>query len=97
MEKSEVDDEVAEAFDEMIGPQYDLIWSAFTEAEQELIRIIVNTDSGSVAEIKEKMEKESSFASLRDRLLKKHIIVSDRRGEVSVPLPRFRDYVNLWH
>lgn len=49
MEKSEVDDEVAEAFDEMIGPQYDLIWSAFTEAEQELIRIIVNTDSGSVA------------------------------------------------
>ena len=95
--KSVIDENLAEDFDDAIGPQYDLIWSTLTDAEQELVRIIVNLDSGSVAEIKDKMGKESGFASLRDRLLKKHVLISATRGSVEVPLPRFKEYVNTWH
>lgn len=95
--KAGVDEDVEVTFDENIGPQYDLIWGTLTEAEQDLVRIIVNTESGAVVEIKEQMEKPSGFASLRDRLMKKHILMSQGRGLVSVPLPRFKEYVNLWH
>ncbi len=93
--KTEIDEEVADSFDEVMAPQYDLIWGTLTEAEQELVKIVV-TGSNSVKEIKEKMEKPSGFASLRDRLIKKHLLLPGQRGSVSVPLPRFREYVDLW-
>ena len=95
--KSVIDDEIETEFDENIGPQYDLIWSTLTESEKELTKIIVNAESGAVSEIKSKMKKNASFASLRDRLKKKHVVVDPNRGFVEVPLPRFREYVNLWH
>ena len=81
----------------MIGAQYDLIWGTLTKAEQELAKIIVNTDSTLVSEIKSKMDKESGFASLRDRLIKKHLLISEFRGTVEIPLPRFKEYINTWH
>lgn len=98
-DKSDIDEEVEDTFDETIGSQYDLIWSTMTEAEQELIKIVVNTgkDSVSISDIKAHMNKEKGFTSLRDRLMKKHILSSLRRGTVSVLLPRFREYVNSWH
>ena len=86
---------ILDSFDDTMAPQYDLIWGTLTEAEKELVRIIV-TGSGSVKEIKEKMEKPSGFASLRDRLIKKHLLLAEQRGVVSIPLPRFREYVDLW-
>ena len=95
--KSAVDEEVEEDFDEMIGQQYDLIWSTLTDAEKELVKIVVNSASGAVSEIKSKMKNSSGFASLRDRLKKKHILVSLSRGTVTVPLPRFKEYINLWY
>ncbi len=95
--KAAVDEEVIFEFDEGIGSQYDLLWTTLTEAEKELIKIIVNTDSGKVAEIKQKMDNESGFTSLRDRLMKKHMLISQSRGTVIVPLPRFKEYVNNWH
>ncbi|MCR5098776.1 MAG: hypothetical protein K6B14_07505 [Lachnospiraceae bacterium] len=95
--KSTIDDEIETEFDEDIGPQYDLIWQTLTDAEQKLVRIILEDESGAVSGIKEKMEQTSSFDSLRDRLKKKHIIVSPSRGTVEIPLPRFKEYVELWH
>lgn len=95
--KSVIDDEITEEFDDTIGSQYDLLWNSMTEAEQELVRIIVNTESGLVSEIKKKMDKESGFTSLRDRLLKKHMLLAKSRGVIMVPLPRFKEYVNNWH
>ena len=96
LQKSSIDEEVEATFDENIGSQYDLIWSTLTVAEQELVKLILNSETGTVAEIKSKMEKESSFASLRSRLMKKHILQSSARGMINIPLPRFREYVNLW-
>lgn len=95
-DKNEIDEKMENDFDDAMAPQYDLIWSTLTEAEQELVKIIVNSDSGAIKEIKEKMQKPAGFASLRDRLLKKHLLVSEARGVLSVPLPRFKEYVEIW-
>ena len=96
LQKSCIDEEIEDSFDEAIGTQYDLLWTSLTESEQELIRIILSTD-GTVSNIKERMEKNTSFASLRDRLIKKHMLISDSRGTVEIPLPRFKEYVDSWH
>ena len=97
MQKSIIDEDIEDAFDEMIGSQYDLIWASLTDSERELVRIIVNCKTGLVSEIKAEMPKATGFASLRDRLIKKHILVSKKRGELAVPLPRFKEYIDLWH
>lgn len=94
--KNILDTENEEAFDDIIAPQYDLIWNTLTEAEQELVNIIVHCESGSVKEVKEKMAKPSGFTSLRDRLFKKHLLMKEPRGSISVQLPRFKEYVDLW-
>ncbi len=91
-----INSELEDLFDENMGPQYDLIWSTLTNAEKELVKIIVNEDSGSVADIKAKMPNPSSFASLRDRLIKKHLLASHERGTLHIVLPRFKEYVELW-
>lgn len=95
-DKNEIDEKIENDFDDAMAPQYDLIWGTLTEAEQELVKIILSCNSGSVKEIKEKMQKPSGFASLRDRLIKKHILLSESRGVISIPLPRFREYVEIW-
>ncbi len=95
--KHTIDEEVETEFDENIGSQYDLMWSTLTSAEKRLVKIILSTDSGDVSEIKAKMEKSSGFASLRGRLENKHIVLSPERGKVAIPLPRFKEYVELWH
>ncbi len=95
-DKNEIDEKIENDFDDAMAPQYDLIWGTLTEAEQELVKIILNSNSGSVKEIRERMQKPSGFASLRDRLIKKHILLSEPRGVVSVPLPRFKEYVEIW-
>ena len=91
-----INPELMDAFDDTMGPQYDLIWSTLTNAEKELVKIIVNEDSGSVSGIKAKMHNPSSFASLRDRLIKKHLLASRERGSLHIVLPRFKEYVDLW-
>jgi uncharacterized membrane protein len=95
-ERYRIDDDIEYAFDEAMGPQYDLIWGTLTEAEKELVRVMLASDSEAVADIKARMASPSSFASLRDRLMKKHILYSADRGHLSVPLPRFKEYVELW-
>ena len=83
-------------FDRVIGPQYDLIWQTLTDAEQDFIKIIVDSDTGKLEDIKEKMTSPSSYNSLRDRLVRKHILDTSRRGYLFVNLPRFKEYVDYW-
>lgn len=97
MDKAQIDSDLEDAFDETIGSQYDLLWSTLTDSEQKLVKIILDTESGQIAEIKSKMKKSSGFTSLRDRLLKKHILIAEKRGTVAIPLPRFKQYVDTWH
>lgn len=95
-DKNVIDAEIEDEFDDSMGPQYDLIWSTLTNAEKELVKIIVNESDGSVANIKSRMSSPSSFASLRDRLIKKHLLSAHERGILRIVLPRFKEYVDLW-
>lgn len=87
---------VTDEFDSIIADQYDLIWSSLTPAEQELTKIIVTTETGSVEDIKSKMKNKNSFPVLRSRLIKKHILTAVSNGAVSIELPRIKEYINTW-
>ena len=39
----------------------------------------------------------TGYSSLRSRLDNKHLINTSRCGYISIDLPRFKDYVLLWH
>ena len=41
--------------------------------------------------------QRQGYDSLRARLDNKHILDTSRRGYVRIPLPRFKEYVTLWH
>lgn len=75
---------------------YDLIWKTLTEAEKNLVRIIVNTESKKVSDIKEKMENPNSYSVLRSRLENKHILSTSEWGKARIDLPEFKEFVNLW-
>ena len=86
------------AFDKILfHDSYDLIWKSLTGAEKELVRCIVTTESGKTAEIKAKMKRPAGYDSLRARLISKHLINTTERGVVRIDLPRFREYILLWH
>lgn len=83
-------------FDKIMSQDsYDLIWNSLTEAEKEMVKAILST-SGKSSEIKEKMNNPANYDSLRDRLLKKHLIETKERGFIEINLPRFKEYVCLW-
>ena len=85
-------------FDKIIfGDSYDLIWRSLTVAEQELVKLIVLSESGKVSDIKADMANPQSFDTLRQRLRNKHLINTEDRGYVRVDLPRFKEYIQLWH
>lgn len=80
----------------MFRDSYELIWDSLTEAEKQLVISICDTDTGKVADIKEKMEKPGNFSVLRERLDKKHLLCLKKRGYVSIELPRFKEFVEMW-
>ena len=76
---------------------YELIWQSLTKAEKELMRCIVHTTSGKAADIKSRMLHPGSYDSLRARLENKHVINTETYGYIYIDLPRFREFVLLWH
>ncbi len=96
--KTETLEDIIPEFDKILfGDSYDLIWKSLTGAEQELIRNIVLSETGRTSEIKSKMEHPQGYDSLRQRLINKHLINTEERGFVRIDLPRFKEYVLLWH
>ncbi len=68
-----------------------------TNAEQDFIRCITESDSGKASEIKERMNYPKGYDSLRQRIRNKHLINTEERGSIKIDLPRFKEYVKLWH
>lgn len=96
--KNETLEDLVPHFDAILfGDSYDLIWKSLTAAEQDLVRLIVTSDSGKTSEIKASMEHPQGYDSLRQRLKNKHLINTEDRGYVRIDLPRFREYVTVWH
>ncbi len=91
-------EDIIPRFDKVLfSDSYDLIWKTLTGAEKEMIKCIVVSGSGKASDIKAGMEHPASYDSLRDRLRNKHLINTEERGILKIDLPRFREYVLLWH
>lgn len=94
---NETMDEIVYDFDKVLfRDSYELIWDSLTAAEKKLVKNICDTETGKVAEIKEKMEKPGNFCVFRERLDKKHLLCLKKRGYVSIELPRFKEFVEMW-
>ncbi len=87
---------VIDEFDSIIADQYEIIWASLSAAEKDLARIIVNSKTGSIEEIKGQMTNPSSYAVLRSRLIKKHLVCSSNRGELKIELPQIKEYIEMW-
>ena len=92
-----LEDLIPEFDSALFSDSYDLIWKSLTQAEQEMVTCVIRSDTGKAAEIKSSMSNPGSYDSLRDRLHKKHLINTEDRGYIRIDLPRFREYVLLWH
>ncbi len=91
-------EDIIPAFDRILfGDSYDLVWKSLTKAEQDFIRCIVESETGKAADIKERMIRPKSYDSLRQRIRNKHLICTEERGMITIDLPRFNEYVKLWH
>ncbi len=96
--REETLEDLIPSFDKILfADSYDLIWKSLTDSERQLVWSIVTSDSGKASEIKARMNSPSGYASLRSRLMNKHLINTEERGYVKIDLPRFREYVILWH
>ena len=96
--KQDTLEDIIPEFDKiMFGDSYDLIWKSLTNAEQDMVRLIVSSPTGKASEIKAGMSHPQGYDSLRQRIRNKHLINTDERGYIRINLPRFKEYVLLWH
>lgn len=96
--KQDTIDSIIPKFDRILfSDSYDLIWKSLTSAEQDLVRHIVMSETGRASDVKSKMLHPQSYDSLRQRIRNKHLINTEDRGYIRIDLPRFKEYVTLWH
>lgn len=88
--------QLTDEFDSIIADQYEIIWESLTEAEKELARIIAVSQTGDVNEIKNQLSNPTSYAVLRSRLIKKHIVSVQNRTNIFINLPRIKEYLEMW-
>lgn len=93
------DDSVLEAYDASLANlSYDKIYSDLTNKDLEFVEAICLNDISTTNELLQKMNiTGKAFSPYRDRLIKKGILASSKRGEFSVALPRFSKYVKIRH
>lgn len=89
-------DSVLDEFDSIIADQYEIIWGSLTKAEKELAKIIAFARIGNADEIKCQLSNPSSYAVLRSRLIKKHIVIVQNRVNMLIDLPRIKEYLEMW-
>ncbi len=96
--ENETMEDLIPRFDSILfGDSYDLIWNSLTAAERDLVKLIVSSKTGKASEIKSAMSNPQGYDSLRGRLKNKHLINTETYGHLTIDLPRFREYVTLWH
>ena len=75
---------------------YELIWKSLTVGEKEVIKCILKTPNGKADEIKALMKNPGNYPVYRNRLINKHIVNGDTRGYLSIDLPRFDKFIEVW-
>ena len=89
--KRKVDDDLLDEYDyQLCINAYDKIWASVSENEKEVLFALTKAEEVPVSEImKETGFGNKPFSSYRERLLQKGVIISKRRGYLSLALPRF--------
>ncbi|MBQ7586667.1 MAG: hypothetical protein IJT37_01410 [Lachnospiraceae bacterium] len=80
----------------MFKDTYDLIWKSLTKGEKEVVRCIFKTQDGRAEDIKALMKNPASYSVYRNRLMNKHLVNGDTRGYLSIGLPMFDKFVEIW-
>ena len=80
----------------MFKDSYDLIWKTLSDGEKEVIRCICRSENGKTDKIKAQMQNPSTYPVYRERLLNKHLVDGDRRGYLTIKLPHFDVFVEIW-
>lgn len=80
----------------MFKDTYDLIWKSLTKGEKEVVRCIFKTQDGRAEDIKALMKNPASYSVYRNRLMNKHLVNGDTRGYLSIGLPVFDKFVEIW-
>ena len=96
-EKRAIDDDLIGEFDYQLRINaYDKIWSSVSENEKKVLRALCGCEERAVSEIMaETGHNNKDFSSYRERLLQKGVVISKRRGFLSLALPRFDAFIAL--
>lgn len=96
-QKSETIDDIMPEFERILfRDSYDLIWKSISSREKDFIRCIFKSGTGKTNDVKELMTNKGNYSVIRERLINKHIVNGDSRGYLSIKLPRFDKYVEIW-
>lgn len=75
---------------------YELIWQSLTNTEKDIVRCIYKTKDGKAEDIKSLMENPANYPMYRNRLINKHVVDGDNRGYLTINLPHFDKFIELW-
>ncbi len=94
--KVEITEEVTARLDEALSEKvYQKIWSELTPKERWFLGFIVKKETMPVNELLEMTHQSNSqFSVPRQKLKRKGLIDSSKRGEISILLPRFKEFVD---
>ena len=95
-EKETLEDIIPDYERILFKDSYDMIWKSLTPGEKELIRCIYKSKDGRKETIESLMSTPASYAVFRNRLINKHIVDGDTRGQLKIRLPRFEKYIEIW-
>lgn len=92
----ELTEEVLKQFDEVLAQKvYKKIWSELAPNDRWFLKFIAQKDTMAASELLETTKKTHSEWSVpRRRLKEKGIIDTDTRGEISIKLPRFKEFID---
>lgn len=93
--EKEISEMVLAQVDEALSQKvYDKIWSELRASEKWFLTFIVQKDNMTVNELLEQTKKKhNEWSEPRKRLIEKGIIDGSVRGQISMRLPRFKEYV----
>lgn len=95
VQDADIQKAASEAEMKMYTNVYDAIWQEISENDQDFLKaMIVDDKETTIAELKVRMNKESSWLSVyRDRLIKQGLIKAAGRGKITFVMPFLKNYI----
>ncbi|MBQ8945587.1 MAG: hypothetical protein IJ058_02130 [Lachnospiraceae bacterium] len=95
-ENETIDDVIPDFERILFRDSYELIWRSLSKGEKEVVRCILKAPHGRTDEIRALMSNPNTYPVYRSRLINKHLANADSRGYLSIRLPSFDRFVEVW-